>query len=75
VTQSVVSLDCWYKWIHLLIFRIAILSCLFTNSTGCTQSNQKSSKSAHSYYITFLLLHDEWQYYFSVIFYHYYNQT
>jgi len=39
VTQSVVSLDCWYKWIHLLIFRIAILSCLFTNSIGCTQSN------------------------------------
>jgi len=41
VTQSVVSLDCWYNWIHLLIFRIeiAILSCLFTNSTGRTQSN------------------------------------
>jgi len=44
---------------------------MFTNSTGCTHSNKSRAKVLICITLRFLLLHDEWQYYFNDIFYHY----
>jgi len=81
MTQSFVSLDCWYKWINLLIFRIAILSELLFYRV-CLQTApdvHKLTKSRAKVPIRIILHFYCCMMSVNIIlmsfFYHYYNQT